>query len=193
MAMKTPARTTITKIMFLILQVQRYEGASTIYGPHTLTIYLSQYRKLASALVKASNMSQIIVIIINIFIIIYSYSNSDCPFHLTSHVADTFYNSLHINRAALFTPWAFTFCSVTALSKRFSVASVPLICSLLTSNIRMPYKASECSPLPSTTTHKAVGIPRRTEAEEQTGLWETNSQTGKLVLKIAIIKSHSQL
>ncbi|PNF17882.1 hypothetical protein B7P43_G02187 [Cryptotermes secundus] len=31
-------------------EVQRYEGASTIYGPHTLTLYLAQYRKLASAL-----------------------------------------------------------------------------------------------------------------------------------------------
>ncbi|XP_043269436.1 neutral ceramidase [Venturia canescens] len=27
-------------------QIQRYEGASTIYGPHTLTIYLEQYREL---------------------------------------------------------------------------------------------------------------------------------------------------
>jgi hypothetical protein len=67
MTMKTPAPTTIIKSLFLILQVQRYEGASTIYGPHTLTIYLSQYRKLASALVKASNMSQIIVIIIKYY------------------------------------------------------------------------------------------------------------------------------
>ncbi|KAJ8676464.1 hypothetical protein QAD02_012251 [Eretmocerus hayati] len=28
-------------------QIQRYEGASTIYGPHTLTIYLKQYAELA--------------------------------------------------------------------------------------------------------------------------------------------------
>uniref|UniRef100_A0ABD2WI80 Neutral ceramidase n=1 Tax=Trichogramma kaykai TaxID=54128 RepID=A0ABD2WI80_9HYME len=28
-------------------QIQRYEGASTIFGPHTLTIYLEQYRDLA--------------------------------------------------------------------------------------------------------------------------------------------------
>lgn len=27
-------------------QVQRYEGASTIYGPHTLQIYLEQYQRL---------------------------------------------------------------------------------------------------------------------------------------------------
>lgn len=33
-------------------QVQRYEGASTIYGPHTLTIHLNQYRKLVNALMK---------------------------------------------------------------------------------------------------------------------------------------------
>lgn len=31
-------------------EVQRYEGASTLYGPHTLTIYLEQYRKLVRAL-----------------------------------------------------------------------------------------------------------------------------------------------
>uniref|UniRef100_A0A8C6L708 Neutral ceramidase n=1 Tax=Nothobranchius furzeri TaxID=105023 RepID=A0A8C6L708_NOTFU len=31
-------------------QVQRYEGASTIYGPHTLTAYLHKYRSLARAI-----------------------------------------------------------------------------------------------------------------------------------------------
>ncbi|MED6267318.1 Neutral ceramidase [Characodon lateralis] len=31
-------------------QVQRYEGASTIYGPHTLTAYLHKYRELAKAI-----------------------------------------------------------------------------------------------------------------------------------------------
>ncbi|XP_054715880.1 uncharacterized protein LOC129225311 [Uloborus diversus] len=31
-------------------QVQRYEGASTIYGPHTLSAYLQQYEKLAHSL-----------------------------------------------------------------------------------------------------------------------------------------------
>lgn len=30
-------------------QIQRYEGASTIYGPHTLTIYLRQYQELVQA------------------------------------------------------------------------------------------------------------------------------------------------
>ncbi|KDR24151.1 Neutral ceramidase [Zootermopsis nevadensis] len=39
-------------------EVQRYEGASTIYGPHTLTIYLSQYRKLAAALIKGSQLNR---------------------------------------------------------------------------------------------------------------------------------------
>lgn len=33
-------------------QIQRYEGASTIYGPHTLTIYLKQYEELAQAIVQ---------------------------------------------------------------------------------------------------------------------------------------------
>jgi len=32
-------------------QLQRYEGASTIYGPHTLGIYMAQYEKLAQALI----------------------------------------------------------------------------------------------------------------------------------------------
>lgn len=31
-------------------QVQRYEGASTVYGPHTLTIYLEQYARLTRAM-----------------------------------------------------------------------------------------------------------------------------------------------
>lgn len=31
-------------------QMQRYEAASTIYGPHTLTIYLSQFEKLMQAM-----------------------------------------------------------------------------------------------------------------------------------------------
>lgn len=32
--------------------IQRYEAASTIYGPHTLTIYLSQFAKLMQALLQ---------------------------------------------------------------------------------------------------------------------------------------------
>ncbi|KAJ4725668.1 Neutral ceramidase [Melia azedarach] len=32
-------------------QVQRYEGASTLYGPHTLTAYIQEFKKLASFLV----------------------------------------------------------------------------------------------------------------------------------------------
>ncbi|KAK8965664.1 Neutral ceramidase [Platanthera guangdongensis] len=31
-------------------QIQRYEGASTLYGPHTLSAYIQEFRKLASAL-----------------------------------------------------------------------------------------------------------------------------------------------
>ncbi|EAA04917.3 AGAP000973-PA [Anopheles gambiae str. PEST] len=33
-------------------EIQRYEGASTLYGPHTLTLYLEQYKRLAGALVR---------------------------------------------------------------------------------------------------------------------------------------------
>ncbi|XVF05395.1 hypothetical protein REPUB_Repub05bG0168300 [Reevesia pubescens] len=33
-------------------QVQRYEGASTLYGPHTLSAYIQEFQKLASALLK---------------------------------------------------------------------------------------------------------------------------------------------
>jgi neutral ceramidase len=36
-------------------QIQRYEGASTIFGPHTLTIYLEQYRELAKSAVLGSS------------------------------------------------------------------------------------------------------------------------------------------
>ncbi|KAF4372198.1 hypothetical protein F8388_005594 [Cannabis sativa] len=32
-------------------EVQRYEGASTLYGPHTLSAYIQEFKKLASALV----------------------------------------------------------------------------------------------------------------------------------------------
>ncbi|KAL5747999.1 hypothetical protein ACOSQ2_025296 [Xanthoceras sorbifolium] len=32
-------------------QVQRYEGASTLFGPHTLSAYIQEFKKLASALV----------------------------------------------------------------------------------------------------------------------------------------------
>lgn len=33
-------------------EIQRYEGASTIYGPHTLTLYIDQYQKLVTSMVK---------------------------------------------------------------------------------------------------------------------------------------------
>lgn len=32
-------------------QVQRYEGASTLYGPHTLSAYIQEFKKLAKALI----------------------------------------------------------------------------------------------------------------------------------------------
>ncbi|KAL6990444.1 Neutral ceramidase 1 [Sarracenia purpurea var. burkii] len=32
-------------------QVQRYEGASTLYGPHTLSAYIQEFQKLATALI----------------------------------------------------------------------------------------------------------------------------------------------
>ncbi|XP_049856239.1 neutral ceramidase-like [Schistocerca gregaria] len=37
-------------------QVQRFEGAATIYGPHTLTLYLQQYRKLAKSILRNSTL-----------------------------------------------------------------------------------------------------------------------------------------
>jgi hypothetical protein len=56
--------TVVTNILlYYFVQVQRYEGASTIYGPHTLTLYLNQYHKLASALARASIIIIIIIII----------------------------------------------------------------------------------------------------------------------------------
>ncbi|XP_070544626.1 putative neutral ceramidase C [Ptychodera flava] len=36
-------------------QIQRYEGASTIYGPHTLEAYIQQYKILAEALAKGKS------------------------------------------------------------------------------------------------------------------------------------------
>ncbi|XP_064213868.1 neutral ceramidase isoform X2 [Tribolium castaneum] len=37
-------------------QMQRYEGASTIYGPHTLTIYIEKYKQLTKALLKGEKL-----------------------------------------------------------------------------------------------------------------------------------------
>lgn len=38
-------------------QIQRYEGASTLYGPHTLTIYIQQYQKLVTSIFKNITLS----------------------------------------------------------------------------------------------------------------------------------------
>jgi neutral ceramidase len=35
---------------YCFLQIQRYEGASTIYGPHTLSAYIQKFRGLAKAI-----------------------------------------------------------------------------------------------------------------------------------------------
>ncbi|OMO97418.1 hypothetical protein COLO4_14630 [Corchorus olitorius] len=35
-------------------QVQRYEGASTLYGPHTLNAYIQEFKKLAAALINGA-------------------------------------------------------------------------------------------------------------------------------------------
>ncbi|XP_020584682.1 neutral ceramidase-like [Phalaenopsis equestris] len=37
-------------------QIQRYEGASTLYGPHTLNAYIQEFRKLAAALLSGKNL-----------------------------------------------------------------------------------------------------------------------------------------
>ncbi|PSR86146.1 Neutral ceramidase [Actinidia chinensis var. chinensis] len=36
-------------------QVQRYEGASTLYGPHTLSAYIQEFQKLATALISGQS------------------------------------------------------------------------------------------------------------------------------------------
>ena len=36
------------------LQIQRYEGASTIFGPHTLSAYVQKFRGLARAIAEVS-------------------------------------------------------------------------------------------------------------------------------------------
>lgn len=38
-------------------QVQRYEGASTIYGPHTLQAYVQQFSKLAGSICTGEKLS----------------------------------------------------------------------------------------------------------------------------------------
>ncbi|BBN08047.1 neutral ceramidase [Marchantia polymorpha subsp. ruderalis] len=38
-------------------EVQRYEGASTLFGPHTLSAYIQEFTKLATALVKGNDVS----------------------------------------------------------------------------------------------------------------------------------------
>lgn len=43
------------------VQVQRYEGASTDYGPYTLDAYLQEFGKLAVLLAKVCNQSIIVV------------------------------------------------------------------------------------------------------------------------------------
>ncbi|CAA7052195.1 unnamed protein product [Microthlaspi erraticum] len=37
-------------------EIQRYEGASTLYGPHTLTAYIQEFKKLATALVNGQTL-----------------------------------------------------------------------------------------------------------------------------------------
>ncbi|KAL0274590.1 UNVERIFIED_CONTAM: hypothetical protein PYX00_002688 [Menopon gallinae] len=39
-------------------QMQRYEAASTIYGPHTLNLHIMQYRRLTRALLEGSTMNE---------------------------------------------------------------------------------------------------------------------------------------
>ncbi|KAK1264876.1 Neutral ceramidase [Acorus gramineus] len=38
-------------------QIQRYEGASTLYGPHTLSAYIQEFKRLASALLGGQDIS----------------------------------------------------------------------------------------------------------------------------------------
>ncbi|CAN6559458.1 unnamed protein product [Malus baccata var. baccata] len=39
-------------------QVQRYEGASTLYGPHTLSAYIQEFKKLATALTSGKSIAE---------------------------------------------------------------------------------------------------------------------------------------
>lgn len=43
---------TSERLLFFVFQAQRYEAASTIYGPHTLDIYLNKYAELTNDLVE---------------------------------------------------------------------------------------------------------------------------------------------
>ncbi|KAI5066226.1 hypothetical protein GOP47_0018850 [Adiantum capillus-veneris] len=39
-------------------EIQRYEGASTLYGPHTLSAYIQEFQKLAAALAKGEDVEE---------------------------------------------------------------------------------------------------------------------------------------
>ncbi|GLJ23882.1 hypothetical protein SUGI_0453800 [Cryptomeria japonica] len=39
-------------------EIQRYEGASTLYGPHTLSAYIQEFKKLALAMVNGDNVDE---------------------------------------------------------------------------------------------------------------------------------------
>lgn len=43
---------------FINFQAQRYEAASTIFGPHTLDIYLNKYVELTEAVLSVSNLTK---------------------------------------------------------------------------------------------------------------------------------------
>lgn len=45
-----PKKNMCLSFSFLSSQIQRYEGASTIFGPHTLSAYIQRYRGLAKAI-----------------------------------------------------------------------------------------------------------------------------------------------
>lgn len=55
----------VSLLLCFELQLQRYEGASTIYGPLTLPAYVNQFSFLAEALVKVCFNQFITVIIIS--------------------------------------------------------------------------------------------------------------------------------
>ena len=42
------------ELLSVYSQVQRYEGGSTAYGPHTLSAYIQEFSKLAVALAKVT-------------------------------------------------------------------------------------------------------------------------------------------
>lgn len=51
-----PFYSSLMKCYIFFFQIQRYEAASTIYGPHTLDIFLNKFHEYAEIAIKVCKM-----------------------------------------------------------------------------------------------------------------------------------------